>query len=448
MKSLSFVLLTALCAGAAQAGVITPYTPGNLVISQVGGGGSGGAVTSVAGTLTLREFSLSTNTFVGNDVFLPNAGAGTKVTTSANSAEGFLSRTDNQRFLVFSGYNAATGATGVGGGSIATSASVTGGVPFAERVIGRIDNNLTTTLYATTGGWSGSNFRSASSRDGVTFIGAGSSGTTGSNVGTGGLRLLNPSVSAITTTSIIVPSAAPRIARWSPTGVLHYASQTGINNQATSSIYSVVNGVATPIATKNGSSMYDFVFANSNTLYVADDGAGSNTGAPAEPGLQKWTLTGGTWSLAYTIPVPNGVRSIALDITAPSGLPTFYATTREVQTSGVITTATQLVKIVDGGSIGSSTVATLATASGNTVYRGVALTPVNKCNLADVATLGGAPIADGALTADDLLLFLSAFFSNSPIADIASLGGGAGADGALTADDLLLFLSAFFSACD
>src|SRR5205807_1880295 len=43
-------------------------------------------------------------------------------------------------------------------------------------------------------------------------------------------------------------------------------------------------------------SNYQFAFANSSTLYVADDGTAANAG-----GIQKWTLSAGTWSLAYTL---------------------------------------------------------------------------------------------------------------------------------------------------
>ncbi|MGH7133088.1 MAG: GC-type dockerin domain-anchored protein [Phycisphaerales bacterium] len=73
----------------------------------------------------------------------------------------------------------------------------------------------------------------------------------------------------------------------------------------------------------------------------------------------------------------------------------------------------------------------------------------DSCTAADVAGLGGSVGPDGALTADDLIVYLDAFFSNNlAVADIASLGGGAGADGQLTADDLIYFLGQFFTGCN
>lgn len=70
------------------------------------------------------------------------------------------------------------------------------------------------------------------------------------------------------------------------------------------------------------------------------------------------------------------------------------------------------------------------------------------CNPADIAGLGGAAGPDGVLTVDDLVAYLSAFFSgNLAVADIATLGGATFADGVLTIDDLVQFLAQFFSPC-
>ncbi|MGH7132150.1 MAG: GC-type dockerin domain-anchored protein [Phycisphaerales bacterium] len=70
------------------------------------------------------------------------------------------------------------------------------------------------------------------------------------------------------------------------------------------------------------------------------------------------------------------------------------------------------------------------------------------CNPADISGLGGDPAPDGVLTVDDLVAYLSSFFSgNLPMADIATLGGAAIPDGVLTIDDLVQFLAQFFSPC-
>ncbi|MGH7132813.1 MAG: GC-type dockerin domain-anchored protein [Phycisphaerales bacterium] len=67
---------------------------------------------------------------------------------------------------------------------------------------------------------------------------------------------------------------------------------------------------------------------------------------------------------------------------------------------------------------------------------------------ADVAGLGGSIGPDGQLTADDIIVFLGAFFGNDlSVADVAGLGGSVGPDGQLTVDDIILFLGSFFAGC-
>ncbi|MGH7131539.1 MAG: GC-type dockerin domain-anchored protein, partial [Phycisphaerales bacterium] len=72
-----------------------------------------------------------------------------------------------------------------------------------------------------------------------------------------------------------------------------------------------------------------------------------------------------------------------------------------------------------------------------------------RCNLADVAGLGGSIGPDLQLTADDVIVYLGGFFTGDlAVADIALLGGTPGQDGQLTADDIILFLGQFFSPCN
>ena len=73
---------------------------------------------------------------------------------------------------------------------------------------------------------------------------------------------------------------------------------------------------------------------------------------------------------------------------------------------------------------------------------------VASCGRADIASIGGLGIPDGQLTADDIIVFLDAFFRNIfVVADVASLGGTPVPDGRLTPDDLIVFLTAFFAGC-
>jgi hypothetical protein len=97
-------------------------------------------------------------------------------------------------------------------------------------------------------------------------------------------------------------------------------------------------------------------FANATTLYVADEGDGVVTTANAlnpNAGLQKWTLSAGTWHLAYTLqkglglgvqyPVPglasslnpatDGLRNLTGKVN-PDGTVTIFAITSTISASG------------------------------------------------------------------------------------------------------------------
>ena len=70
-----------------------------------------------------------------------------------------------------------------------------------------------------------------------------------------------------------------------------------------------------------------------------------------------------------------------------------------------------------------------------------------RCGAADLTGPGGWPGGDGLLTADDIVMFLSAYFSGDSAADVAALGGVNRADGVVTTDDVAAFLAAFFAGC-
>jgi hypothetical protein len=66
---------------------------------------------------------------------------------------------------------------------------------------------------------------------------------------------------------------------------------------------SVLPGFPTDSAKQTGANFTPFglFFANSTTLYVADEGTGNATDVAMNAGLEKWTLSNGTWSLDYTL---------------------------------------------------------------------------------------------------------------------------------------------------
>jgi hypothetical protein len=103
----------------------------------------------------------------------------------------------------------------------------------------------------------------------------------------------------------------------------------------------------------------DASIAGVDTIYLADDRSGTGNG------IQKWTFNGTTWTLAYTLNT-GAVRHLLAFETADSVL--LLAVTAPSSGSNAI------IKIVDTGS--SAVAATLASATTNTAFRGVALSPV------------------------------------------------------------------------
>ena len=66
---------------------------------------------------------------------------------------------------------------------------------------------------------------------------------------------------------------------------------------------SILPGFPTSPAASPGPDYTPFglFFANPTTLYVADEGSGNATDQTEHAGLEKWTLSNGTWSLDYTL---------------------------------------------------------------------------------------------------------------------------------------------------
>src|ERR1700677_4704309 len=71
---------------------------------------------------------------------------------------------------------------------------------------------------------------------------------------------------------------------------------------ASNATISILPGFPTDSAT-TGPTFTPFgpFFANSTTLYVADEGTGDATDQTENAGLEKWSLSDGTWSLDYTL---------------------------------------------------------------------------------------------------------------------------------------------------
>ena len=352
MKKLSFSL----------AGIFTtfslfanPFTPGDLVVVRAGDGSA--PLSSVATAAFLDEYTTS-GTFV-QSIALPTtaSGANGALTLSGSAtSEGFLKLSVNGQYLTLAGYNALPGTAGV-----ATAAPTT-----VNRVVGVIDMNAninTTTIL--TDAYNGSNIRSAITTDGTSIWTGGNAGS--GNGATAGVRYTT--LGSTTTTQINPTSSNMRVVNIF-NGQLYVSSSTGTFLGVSSVGSGEPTGAASgPISllpgmpTSGTHSSYDFWFKDSSTLYVADDGAVASGG-----GIQKWTLSAGTWSLAYTL-LNNGTTTTSMrGLTGTldgSGNAVLYGTSP----------GGSLLAVTDTGASSTSTV--LATVAANEAFRGIALlTPV------------------------------------------------------------------------
>lgn len=353
MKRIFTLSLSLLVAGSAFGAA---FTSGDLVVFTVGNGSSL-AGTAMSGALYEYDTVTANQASPVQTIAMPNP----FVLGGSASAEGFLKLSTDGNYLTMFGYNAAVGS--------AAPSGTTGAVD--PRVVARIDRagniNTTTALTDPTG-----SARSAISTDGTSIWTTTSSsgsryatlgGTTSVGLIGGNLRVAN-----IYNGQLYVSTAAA--------GVLGVATiGTGLPT-TTSQIMTELPGMPTT----GTHSSYDFFFKDANTLYVADDGTAANSG-----GIQKWTLSAGTWSLSYTLlntgTATTGCRGLT-GMVDGSGNVELFATT------SALSTANTLIEVIDTG-VNTSTFTTLATAPTGDAFRGVAfLTQIPEPSSFALAGLG------------------------------------------------------------
>ncbi|HEX3623911.1 MAG TPA: hypothetical protein VH280_00645 [Verrucomicrobiae bacterium] len=320
-----------------------PFTLGNIAVLQEGDGVNSLSATSAP--VAIVEFTPGGG--LVQTINIPSSGS-TRLTQSGNSAtEGYLSLSMNSSNLVFAGYDANAGLSGV---AASNSASV-------NRCVGVLDafGNYTRTAVSSSE-YSGGNIRAATS-DGTNYWTSGSTGGIWYSANGGKpVQIGNESSS----------SGNLRVSKVF-NGRLYYTTGSG-----TIGLFVMTNGLPTSATNAFGNiivdggsspSPYDFAInAASNIIYLADSRATASGG-----GIEKWTNSVTGWGLAYTFGsaagLTAGCQAIAVDFSSQN--PVIYATTSD--------SLPKLLAIVDTGS--SAPAITLATSATNTAFRGVALAP-------------------------------------------------------------------------
>ena len=340
-----------------ESGVSTTVTvqfdfhTGNLVVWLSNGTTSAGTSISLLqydNTIANQPSPLSTN-------LLPFTGAGRIVSSGSATTEGHLTLDAERTHIILAGYDTTTGVA-----SIATA----GGI---NRVVYSVPQTGSASEVANvpqSNAYAAGNIRSAVA-NGSDYFATGTSGTSA----TAGVQLMGASTSAQVTATTLNTRVAEIF-----NGQLFYSTASALGGPL--GIYAVGSGIPTSglpvtstniVATDSNSSSHAFsISPDSKTIYIADDG---NTGTPTK-GIRKYTLSGGVYSLAYTLAANAGARSLVVDYSTNPY--TIYATTA----SNTATIRDSLIKILDSNSTAQYYV--LATSATGASFRGVTLAP--SCN--------------------------------------------------------------------
>jgi hypothetical protein len=333
---------------------VSPFAAGNLVVYRVGTGV--GALSGNAFPVFLDEYTSAAGQAAPvRSIAMPTAVNGTnrRFTASGSStSEGLISRSLDQKFLLLTGYDTDVGTAAVSGTTSAAVNRVVARVNFAAQV---------DTSTALTDAYSTGSIRGVTSTQGTDLwlSGTGTAASAGARY--------TPFGSTTSTQLSSAPTNVRGIGIFA--GQLYVTSASGtIQGLATVGTgLPIIGGQTITIApgfpTAAGPSPYQFFFLNSNTVYVADDRATASGG-----GIQKWTFSGGNWTLAATL--NNGLTAGVQGLTGSQnglGQAVLYATT----------TDNKLVSVVDDGTASpGSPFSTLATAAANTIFQGVAFAPL------------------------------------------------------------------------
>ena len=377
-QSLTLAVASAIAiSGSAMAGI---FGSGNVVVERVG---DGTAVLSSAAT-AVSVIEMSKAGVTKQQLDLPTSGS-TQVTDSGSAtSDGYLNVYNG--LLAVSGYNAASGTA-----SVAASNTKVG------TVIGS-DGNVSTatrTLFPTSGTmpFTANNFRSMIATGANTFY---ASGTGSGTPSTGGLWYANNgSFTQISSTATGQPTNMRNVEIYGGNLYTSSAASTGYG------VWQVGTGLATTagqtstllINTGTNSSTYGFVLFDTNSdgtndlAYLADDRT------TAGGGLQKWVLTGGTWTNSWSVLVNATGATSTTAATGFAGIRGLTGTWDAVNGAQLFATTTEtnnnrVIAFSDTGTTPTS-FTNVASAGTNYAFRGVDLTAVPAPGAAALVGLAG-----------------------------------------------------------
>jgi hypothetical protein len=347
--------------------LLAAFTAGDLVVLQVGNGAGG--LSASAAPVFLNEFSPAGSPVQSLALPTTVSGSNRALTLVGNDiTEGALSRSSNSQYLTLGGYDSAVGATGVG----STSASTVNRVVARVNSAGNIDTTTVMTdafAGATGGGGSGGGnaFRSGATVDGTGFWVAGQGGTalggtrfipygnTGSSTPLGGGSPIGPNNTRVV--EIINGQLYVSLQTGQPTLTGVATIGTGLPTTGNQSTILLPN-----LSGDNNAFAFvlfdrDATVAGVDSLYIADQTSG----------LLKYSFDGTAWTADGSVAgsftgLTGAINGNNVDLYATSGT----------------SAGNTLVKFTDTAAFNvtiNGAVNTLATATANTAFRGVAFAP-------------------------------------------------------------------------
>jgi hypothetical protein len=323
-----------------------PFTPNNLVVVRLG---DGSAALSNAGTLVFLDEYTPAGVLVQSiqmPVILNGQNRRFVISGSATS-EGFLILSPNRQYLTMAGYDTIPGVSSV---------ASTAGINRVIALVNYLGSVNTTTSFID--GYVTNNVRSAVTADGNGFWVSG----TGSS-STGGVRYIT--LGGTTSTQVSTSVVNTRVVSIFNGQLIVSASSgafLGINKVGSGLPTGTGEVITNSINTLSGSSSYGFAYnSDTSVCYVADDRSLPNGG------VQKWTRSGGVWSLAYTLNsgLTKGCRGLTVNFSGSN--PVLYA----VMDS---TVSNKVFSVTDNGA--ASVFNNVITAGANQLIRGIAFSPV------------------------------------------------------------------------
>jgi MYXO-CTERM domain-containing protein len=359
----------AVVAQAANAGVLTA---GNLLVSRYGDGTT--TLTSAAAAVAINEYTTAAGqSSAVQSIAFATSGTNQFTDSGTASSNGYLNTYNG--YVAISGYNAATGTANVA----STNTKVVQVLDSTGSVVNRAVFPTGGASATPQSPFSGNNIRSAIATSATNFY---ATGTASGTPSTGGAWYSNSTTyTQVSSTATGQPTNMRNVGIF---GGQLYASSGALTGFG---VYAVGSGLTTSagqtstliINAGTNANTYGFVMFDTNNdstmdlAYLADDR--TVTGG----GLQKWVLSGSTWTNSWSLLVNATGNTSATAATGFAGIrgltgiwdsvngAKLYATTTEASNN-------RLISILDNGST-PTTASNLVSAGTNYAFRGVAFTP-------------------------------------------------------------------------